>query len=259
MRITYIYGVWDLDTQKFAYIGKSNKPLIRFKDHMKKSANLYLRELVKEKGVGSFELFILEKTSFFKSRDWVKRERFWVKKFRKEGHPLCNKNDGGGGVTEHTDEARAEMSRTRSGENHPMYGKHHSREANQKNSKSNSGKNNPNYGKFGKDHPSYGHKDSKETRAKKSKAKTGKNNPIYGTHRTEKTKAKLSKASKGNEYSAKSYPAFYNIKTNEFIPAGSNLKKMCMKQSLNYTVMFNVKTGLTKRSHNGWRLANANR
>jgi len=166
----------------------------------------------------------------------------------------------GGGATRgtgwhHTEEVRAEMSRTNSGKNHPMYGKHHSKESKQKNSKSNSGKNSWLYGKFGKDHPSYGNQHSKESRARQSKIMSGKNNPMYGKHHTKKTKAKQSKSSKGNKSAVKSYPAFYNIRTGEFVPAGQNLKKMCNEHNLNSTIMFNIKTRLTKRSHNGWELA----
>jgi len=135
---TYIYGIQDFDIQKFVYVGKSNTPCGRFKYHMKCSDNKDLRNLVKVKGTNNFKLIILEKTNFSIIKGWAKREKFWIVKFRKEGHPLCNKNDGGGGVTEHTKETRAKMSRNHadvSGENHPLYGKHRSEESKRKTSK----------------------------------------------------------------------------------------------------------------------------
>ncbi len=177
MKTTYMYGVWDLTIQKFVYIGKSISPCGRFKDHMRCSGNVNLRKLVKEKGVDSFGLIILEKTSFFKSRDWVKRERFWVKKFRGEGHPLCNKNDGGGGSTEVSKETRVKISETLTG--HEV-----TKETRAKISKT-----------------KMGHEVTEEARAKQSKAMSGENNPNYGKPRTEKAKTNISKALIGRKLS----------------------------------------------------------
>ncbi|MBC8462422.1 MAG: GIY-YIG nuclease family protein [Deltaproteobacteria bacterium] len=307
MGITYMYSIWDLDIQKFVYIGKSNMPPVRFRGHMKRSANLCLRKLVKEKGADSFELIILERTNFFKLRGWVKREKFWIGKLRKEGHPLCNKNDGGGGVTKHTEEARARIGerasniseeekvrrseawlgennpwygRDISGRNNPFFGRHHTEEAKRKNreahigkkhteeakaktSKALSGENNPR-GMLGKCH-------TEETREKMRKAhakrdQKGENNPMYGKHHTEETKAKQRKALAGKppsektiaaaiEAQAKPYPAFYNVETKEYIPAGRNLKELSRERSLNYDAMLNLKSGNTKQSRDRWKLA----
>lgn len=67
------------------------------------------------------------------------------------------------------------------GENNPMYGKHHSAESKNKNSYSHKGKH------F-----------SEETKNKISEAKKGEKHPMYGKHHTEETRKKLSEAAKGN-------------------------------------------------------------
>ena len=125
-------------------------------------------------------------------------------------------------------EVNQKISKANSGENHPNYGKHCSEETRAKMSKAKLGENNSMYGKFGK------------------------NNPMYGKHRTEKTKVKLRKASKGNESAAKLYPAFYNIKTKEYIPAGINLARMCKEYGLQYLTMHFLQHKRTKQSRDGW-------
>ncbi len=115
---------------------------------------------------------------------------------------------------------------TLSGKNNGMYGKLHTEEWKRGQSKRSSGENNYWYGKD----------------------RSGKNNPFYGKHHTEKSCIKIGKGI------AKPYSAFYNIKTSVFIPAGINLKEMCRKKDLDYTIMSKLKTGSTKRSHSGWSI-----
>lgn len=100
-----------------------------------------------------------------------------------------------------------------------------------------------------------GKKLSEEHCAKISRAISGEGNPFYGKHHTEETKARLSKASKGNESGAKPYPAFYNIKTGGFIPAGYNLAKMCRGRRLNYARFYCLLSGITKQMNDGWTFA----
>ena len=71
-----------------------------------------------------------------------------------------------------------------SGENAPMYGKHHSEETKKKISESKKGNRNPNYGKC------Y----SEEERKRLSELLSGKNHPNYGKHPSEETRSKISKA-----------------------------------------------------------------
>lgn len=259
MNNTYIYGIRDLEISLFIYIGKSNKPCGRFNGHMRCSDNDCVQKFVEEKGIDTFRLIILEKTSFFKSRDWVEREKFWIKKFREEGHPLCNKNDGGGGPTEVSEEAKSRMRESHLGKKHTEETKTKIGEAHTGKKRSEEAKANMSKAHIGK-HP------SEETRVKMSKTRTGK-------PKSEEHKAKISKSLMdheghwlGKRFSkehkakigagvAKSYPAFYNEITGALIPIGINLSKMCNKYGLNCDTMWRIRKESTCRSCDGWRLA----
>ncbi len=80
-----------------------------------------------------------------------------------------------------TEETRKRLSLSKSGENHPWFGKHHTPEELAKISKGNKGK-----------------AVSQETRDKMSKiARDRKNNPMFGRHHSPVTRAKISKAVSG--------------------------------------------------------------
>ena len=99
---------------------------------------------------------------------------------------LCNATFGGEGTSgyKHTEEWK----RNNSGENHPMFGKHHSEESRKKTSEALKGENNPFYGKgyliSGENHYFYGQTMSEEQRNKISETRInnevakGKNNPM---------------------------------------------------------------------------------
>lgn len=232
MKVVYIYGVWYLDIQKFVYIGKSNSPPARFGGHMKRSTNSCLRKLVEEKGVDNFRLIILEKTGFSVPRVWIKREKFWIAKFREEDHPLCNANNGGGGVTEHTEEAKVKISRAN-------LGKEVSEETKANMSKAR-----------------MGHEVTEETRVKLREANYGKIGYWAG-------KIGYWAGKKRPEMSGKNHPrghtrpylAFYNIRTKEYIPEGKNLMGLCKEYNLPYMTLWNLQHQITNQSCDGWHLA----
>lgn len=139
------------------------------------------------------------------------------------------------------------------GENHPMYGKHHTEEQKAKWSKERAGKNNPFYGKQQTEAAKAktgraNSNPSKETRTKIGKAQMGHKMP-------EHVRAKLDIIIVGNEYNAQPYPAFYNVKTKEAIPAGKNLSKICQEYGLNYDAMWRVKFWKVLQTRDGWQLA----
>jgi len=252
MKATYIYGIRDLELGLFIYIGKGNIPQSRFEDHINGRGNEGVWELVKERGRNNFQIETLEIVEFEVPRDWVKRERFWVKKFREEGHPLCNKNDGGGGSTagyHHTEETKAKNSEAQTGSKS-------TRETRAKISKANTGKKRTKEAKAKNREAHLGQKHTEETKAKLSRINTGKNNPMYGktgedhprygTHHTEETLVKMRNAH------VKPYPAFYNKATLEFIPKGKNLAKLCRELGLNWDTMRNLSWGASKCSQDGW-------
>ncbi len=264
MKTTYIYGIRDLEIDKYIYVGKSNNPEHRY-GKIGNSHNECIQEFVRQKGEGNFRIEELEEVKFKVSKDWIEREKFWKLKLESGGHPLCNKSDGGGGVTRHTEESKAKMS----GENNPMYGKF--------------GKDHHMYGIRGKDHPSYGkHYPGRdwtpEEREKRGERYLGKGNPFYGKRHAKETKQAHSEFmkewyethdawNKGGEYlskevrqrvgdaHAKPYPALYNVKIDQYISSGVNFAKLCNDQGLNYDKMYEIKSGNVSCSRDGWRLA----
>jgi len=70
---------------------------------------------------------------------------------------------------------------------------------------------------------------------------------------SERRKKRSEDYSDGNP-NVKSYPAFYNTKTNVFVPAGKNLKKLCNEQNLVYENMRMVARGQTEQTKDGWKL-----
>jgi len=137
-------------------------------------------------------------------------------------------------------------------------GKHHTEEAKQKNRIAHLGKRvtqktrdlisriNKESGKLPPSHKGIPH--TKKHCANISKA-------LMGHDVTEETRTKISKANEGNEKRAKPYHAFYNEKTKEFIPTGTNLTKICQERNLSYGNMWNVERLPNRITKDGWRLA----
>lgn len=282
MKTTYIYGIRDLELDRFIYVGKSNRPRARFKGHIYKSDIDYLYEYIQEKGHDCFELVVLERVEFELSEDWIRQERFWIKKLRRIGHPLLNKNRGGTGPsgghrqTEEsnakrresckrawTEEKRAKHGERVKGVNNPMYGrgaefsgenhsggmtgKHHTDETKVKiregNQKAWTPKKRREHGEISKQNW------TPEMRVKQSARVSSKNNPMYGKQHTEEWKQKHA------EDVAKPYPSFYNVSTGKHIPAGKNLCKLCHEFGLSLDAMGALARCTHKRSRDGWRLA----
>ena len=91
-------------------------------------------------------------------------------------------------------EHRRIHNKSRTGKNHPFYGKRHTEESRKKISESLKGENNPMYGRTGENNPFYGKTHSKESRKKISEAKKGK-------QLSEEHRRKLSEAMKGKHHS----------------------------------------------------------
>lgn len=116
--------------------------------------------------------------------------------------------------------------------------------------------------KFSKEHCTniskalMGHEFTDESRAKMSKAHIGQKH-------SKETRAKMSRAHKGREITwadkiAKSYPAFYNIKTDEIIPPGRNFAEMCRGRGFNHDKFYAIKSAANRQTKDGWRLATEN-
>ncbi|MBC8459294.1 MAG: hypothetical protein H8D67_14975, partial [Deltaproteobacteria bacterium] len=192
MKITYIYGIEDLELQKFIYIGKGNDTYERLQYLIQHSHNDCVLESIREKGQDNFGLKVLETVEFEVPKDWIVREKFWTTKLREEGHPLCNKNDGGGGPTELSEEQRRHLSRVTTGKKKSK--EHCANISRARKGMEFSESHRANIGKASK-----GRKYSAEVCEQRSKAASGENNPFYGKHHTEEAKAKQSKSHMGQE------------------------------------------------------------
>ena len=109
----------------------------------------------------------------------------------------------------HTEAWKKEQSERMSGENHPMYGKHHTKVTKEKISKANTGR-----------------VMSEEFRQKISEITSGENNPMYGKHHTEETKSKI-----GAKLRGRKIPEDVLRKINETRPRGEeHFKARCVVQ-----------------------------
>lgn len=110
-----------------------------------------------------------------------------------------------------------------------------------------------------------GRKATEETKAKIGKARKGfrhtkeSRDKMSASHMghatTQETCDKISSALMGRESPAKPFPAFCNVKTGEFIPAGHNLSKMCRARGLVYHKFWQLKSGINEQALDGWKLA----
>ncbi|ABT13586.1 hypothetical protein MT325_M032L [Paramecium bursaria chlorella virus MT325] len=75
----------------------------------------------------------------------------------------------------------------------------HSKETKQKMSKSKSGEKHPMYGKTGEKNPMYGKEHTEEAKKKMREALTGEKHPMYGKEHTDETKKKMREATSGEK------------------------------------------------------------
>jgi len=162
------------------YIGSSKNLGKRLRDYfnvyflvkkIEKGKSMIYNSLLK-KGYSNFTLEILE---YCDSADLLKREQYYIDKLNPEYNIL--KTAGSSLGFKHSDETRAKISNSLSGERHPMFGLKHSDEIRAKISNSLSGERNPMFGKTESQSPRFGKRHSSETREKISIFKAGKPRP----------------------------------------------------------------------------------
>lgn len=104
-----------------------------------------------------------------------------------------------------------------------------------------------------------GHEVTEETRLKIGKGNKGKVHWNKGGTLSNEIRQNMSLAQKGlhigNECAAKPYFALYNEKTNDFIPDGFNLMKMCRVYDFHYAATYMIMRGVNQCTRGGWRLA----
>lgn len=78
--------------------------------------------------------------------------------------------------------------------------------------------------------------------------------PMKGKHHSDSTKEQMRQSAKGKKQEGKPYPAFYNMRTGQTVPPGTNLATLCQTRQLNYNGMLGLKLGKIKSTKDGWLL-----
>jgi len=177
----YRYGEYEFDYEPF-YVGKGKGR--RYKRTDNRRSNYFKNKINKIKEYGLEPIIIKIKESLNERESFILESKLINLIGRKDLNkgPLINLTDGGEGTSGRI--VSEETRKKKSGENHPMFGKHHSEETKRKQSESHIGKRHSNI--------------TKEKISKKLKGQfSDKNNPMYGKHHSEKSKIKM-KYSIGN-------------------------------------------------------------
>jgi len=128
----YIYGLVDPVNGVIKYIGKTNNPKRRVKEHNRlcnlkpnTKKNIWIKNIL-DKGLKT-SIVIVEVTDELK---WKERERYWIKYYREITKDLTNTSDGGCGVggIVRSKNFKKNLSEKRKGSKNPFYGKKHSKE-----------------------------------------------------------------------------------------------------------------------------------
>lgn len=160
-----IYALVDPRTNEIRYIGKTNNPERRLRQHfVRKYPNSPVSQWITslfEKNITPI-MRILE---IITNGRWEEREIFWIKWGREHGLRLVNISDGGKGGRDrnHSAKTRQLMSEKASGENHSQYGRPTPEDVKKKIADSTRGEKNHFFGKAHSD----------ETKRKISEAKKG--------------------------------------------------------------------------------------
>jgi len=192
-----VYVIWCGATEKY-YVGVTRQKYVetRIRQH-KKGKKQFVDTELKKIGWENCDWVVVEEN--IPANLISEREQYWVAFFNSVYPNGYNKTFGGIGNIVVSDDTRAKLSeialeRDMSGENNPMYGKHHTDEAKASISAKMSGENAPMYGK---PPANKGKKASPETRAKLSELRKGENNSFYGKHHTEESNEKNRQAHLG--------------------------------------------------------------
>ncbi|MBQ4495395.1 MAG: GIY-YIG nuclease family protein, partial [Selenomonadaceae bacterium] len=192
----FMYGVVYKITNKLngrSYVGKTTRSVEeRFGEHARCKKFLVDKAICKY-GRENFLVEVIEECETIEQLN--EREIFWIAELNCKVPNGYNLTDGGEGNLNPSAETRTKMSAARSGENHPMYGKHHKPETLAKMSATRRGKHLSEAARAKLSIAKKGVPKSPEHKAKLAAANTGK-------RATDETRAKMSAERKGVPKSA---------------------------------------------------------
>ena len=97
INITYIYLIENIDNDPYkVYIGKTTTPRVRELSHRRKFGSNIIYNIIDQ----------IESTD---KKIWKPIETMWIQTFKNWEFQIVNKNEGGGGVNQHTIESRLKM------------------------------------------------------------------------------------------------------------------------------------------------------
>lgn len=190
-----VYVIWCSLTDKF-YVGVTyQKVAVRIRQHRR--GKQFIDREIQQIGWENFDWWVVEKNISAEKIDEC--EKYWVKFFNSVYPNGYNRTHGGIGRISVTAETCALISkrareRDMSGENNPMYGRHHTDATKAIISAKMSGENGSMYGK---PPANKGVPHTPEAKAKMSEAQKGEKNHFYGKHHTEESKEKNRQAHLG--------------------------------------------------------------
>lgn len=106
---TFMYSLIDPVTEQERYIGKTDTPQRRLKEHLQDRRKTHKSNWIASLLSRGLEpaMRILEEVPV---TQWQERERYWIAYYRSLGCPLTNGSDGGDGIINPTPEDRAKRS-----------------------------------------------------------------------------------------------------------------------------------------------------
>jgi group I intron endonuclease len=108
------------------YIGITSRDLkTRLSEHIRNNNFGKFKDWINLQIKNNVDILISEIETVSKEKTKT-REIFWIQHFKESGFEILNGNNGGGGPIELTNEQKNKLSKSRTGDKNPFYGKSHS-------------------------------------------------------------------------------------------------------------------------------------
>ncbi len=134
----YIYGLIEPDTELIRYIGKSERPEERLRDHINDKSHCHRTNWIKSLKARELEPQLVIIEAGRGEYSWQVAEKYWIKYAKDNDWPLVNSTDGGDGVLNLSGESKERMLKTWKGRKHKpesivtiriaVLGRHHTEE-----------------------------------------------------------------------------------------------------------------------------------